>query len=95
MKNIILKMLKELGDDVKYIDCTDETNGYINIMVQDTKGYDKDFKAIPRKYNHPNEVNELIKFIQENGEFEGYIFYRVYSFKDFDIQLGHTSVDVG
>lgn len=89
MKELVLKKLEELGEDV-WVD-VDENE--INVTVNDFEGFTEDWEEIHRDYD-VDAVEEFLEWLEEHC-LESYgDFYEYYEFDGFTVEIGYRSMDI-
>lgn len=89
MKELVLKKLEELGEDV-WVDVSDDE---INVTVNDFEGFDEHWSEIHRDYD-VDAVESFIEWLEEHC-LESYgDLYEYYEFDGFVVEIGYHSFDI-
>lgn len=89
MKELVLKKLEELGDDV-WVDVSDDE---INVIVNDFEGFDEYWSEIHRDYD-VDAVGAFVEWLEEHC-LESYgDLYDYYEFDGFVVEVGYRSFDI-
>ena len=86
--NTMLKTVIKNGDASVY-----NLNGELRIIIRDFDGFDDDYNEQERELKDENAVDELIEYLEKNGDGEG-DFYRYYTIGKRTIVLGYESMDI-
>ena len=90
MFNTLMTMINACKDDV---DFEIERNA-IYLTVDDFIGFDEDWNEVMRDYDHPEEVNALLDWLDNNCVSQTDDLYVVYFFNGFTVHLEFTSFDI-
>ena len=90
MFNTVMTMINACKDDVDF----EIEQNTIYLTVDDFYGFDEDWNEIMRDYDHPEEVNILLDWLNKNCISKTKNLYVVYSFNGFTVHLGFTSFDI-
>ena len=90
MFDTVMAMIDACKNDV-YFEIGQNT---IYLTVDDFSGFDRDWNEIMRDYDHPEEVNILLDWLNKNCISKTKNLYVVYSFNGFAVNLGFTSFDI-
>ena len=86
---MIMAMLKALGDDVEFSVVDD----VIDVVIQDFGGFDDDYDEISRDYDE-DAVDGLLEMLESHCVSCMRDFYQVYEFDGFSVQIGYASYDI-
>lgn len=88
-----VELMKKLEEFNKFDDLMiDEFEDEINITIEDFEGFDKNWCEVGREVEI--DVNEFIKFLQDNSISYEMDFYSTFDFEDCYVQLGYSSYDI-
>ena len=94
MMEIIIAMLKKMGEDVDYrVRKINDNKPELVITINDFDGFDDDWSEVMRDYDEEAE-GALIEWLEEHCISEDGDLYSSYQFEEFDVQLGYTSFDI-
>ncbi len=91
MKEIIIKMVKDLRDDV---DFREYKNNIIVVTIDDFLGFNDNYEEEFREYENPQKVEAFKDFLESECIRKEGILYTSYTFKDCKVVLGYTSFDI-
>ena len=90
MFNTVMTMIDACKNDVDF----EIEQNTIYLTVDDFYGFDENWDEIMRDYSHPEEVNALLDWLNNNCISKTDDLYAVYSFNGFTVHLGFTSFDI-
>ena len=90
MFNTVMTMIRNCKNDVDF----EIEQNTIYLTVDDFEGFDENWNEIMRDYDHPEEVNILLDWLNKNCISKTKNLYVNYSFNGFAVQLGFTSFDI-
>ena len=90
MKDIILKMLDNLKDDVMFY----IYKGIIHVTIDDWIGFDDDYHEIFRDYTNPTGVDRLLDYLDKYKLYEEGELYTTYYMQDCIVKVGYSSFDI-
>ena len=90
MFDTVMAMIDACKNDV-YFEIEQNT---IYLTVDDFSGFDRDWNEIMRDYDHPEEMNILLDWLNKNCISKTKNLYVVYSFNGFAVHLGFASFDI-
>lgn len=89
MLEVVVNMLKELGEDVSYTMVREE----LHVTIEDFDGFDEDWSEIDREYNE-EAVDELLEWLEAQAHtVEGHYYTRYY-LQDVVVCVGYASYDI-
>lgn len=90
MFNTVMTMIDACKNDVDF----KIKQNTIYLTVDDFDGFDENWNEIMRDYDHPEEVEALLDWLDDNCISETDDLYVDYSFNGFTVRLGFTSFDI-
>ena len=90
MFNTVMAMIDACGNDVDFYTERD----MLYLTINDFDGFDSEWNEIMRAYDHPEAVNALLDWLNENCISRTNGFYTFYSFDGFTVELGYASFDI-
>lgn len=97
MKEKVIAMLKDLGNDVIWIDWKyPDPDGKTRISVDfdDFDGFDEDWSEEFRDFDDEDKCENFIRFLRKECKSMDEDFYSYYYFEDFYVRVGYTSYDI-
>lgn len=89
MLEVLVNMLKELGEDVSYMMVREE----LYVTIEDFDGFDEDWQEVDREYNE-EAIDELLEWLEAQAqEVEGDYYVR-YHLQDVVVCVGYASYDI-
>ena len=95
MFNTVITMINACKDDADF-EIREDT---IYLTIDDFVGFDENWNEIMRDYDHPEEVDTLLDWLDNNSipvtdDLYTDDLYTDYSFNGFTVRLGFTSFDI-
>lgn len=89
MLEVVVNMLKELGEDVSYMMIREE----LHVTIEDFDGFDEDWSEIDREYNE-EAVEGFVEWLEAQAqEVEG-DYYKYYRLEGVVVCVGYASYDI-
>lgn len=89
MLEVVVNMLKELGEDVSYIMVREE----LHVTIEDFDGFDEDWSEIDREYNE-EAVEGFVEWLEAQAqEVEG-DYYKYYHLEGVVVCVDYASYDI-
>lgn len=89
MLEVVVNMLKELGEDVSYMMVREE----LHVTIEDFDGFDEDWSEIDREYNE-EAVEDFVEWLEAQAqEVEG-DYYKYYHLEGVVVCVGYASYDI-
>ena len=89
MKELVLKKLEELGEDVMVEVRDDE----IEVIVNDFEGFDDHWCEVLRDFDE-DAVGEFVDWLEEQCLEHCGDYYHYYKFDGFTVEIGYASFDI-
>ena len=91
MKDMLIKKLEELGNDVIYFG---ENTRWVAVILNDCEGFYEDWETEERMYDNEELVDAFLAWLRTSSKSVIYGYYDVYEFEDFNVKLGYSSMDI-
>ena len=89
MLEVVVNMLKELGEDVSYMMVREE----LYVTVEDFEGFDEDWSEIDREYN-AEAVEDFLTWLEAQAQEVKGDYYKRYYLEDVVVCVGYASYDI-
>lgn len=89
-KETILTQLDRISAD----SCYSVSGNNIDLTIEDFVGFDDNWDEVFRDFTDGDAVEEIIKWLKDNADYEDGSFYSYYHFGDIVVTVGYSSFDI-
>ena len=89
MLEVVVNMLKELGEDVSYMMVREE----LHVIIEDFDGFDEDWQEVDREYN-VEAVEGFVEWLEAQAQQVEGDYYVRYRLQGVAVCVGYASYDI-
>lgn len=89
MLEVVVNMLKELGEDVSYMMVREE----LHVTIEDFDGFDEDWSEIDREYDE-EAVEGFVEWLEAQAQEVDGDYYKYYYLEDVVVRVGYASYNI-